>query len=287
MQYVKSNNGNIVVSVRDNAYYITSEHPKYNEIYSAIINEDKEGFENYVKDEIVGQSFGDGRIQYSAGLFSWDGIPVPDILQERIMSLVRDGQEFDAITNFMINLSENPSDLSIVSLVKFLRHRNMPLTKDGCFLAYKAVKEDYKDIYSGSIDNKVGSTVSIDRSEVDDDSSRYCSTGLHVGAIDYVFDYGRINKDDTDDSKNRIIVVKVNPRDVVTSPTDNNFMKLRCCQYQVLADFDKLLEDNVYDTSVFLPPVVTEDINDDGVLTKIKSRLIRVMNIIKGIKSAK
>jgi hypothetical protein len=92
-------------------------------------------------------------------------------------------------------------------------------------LAYKRVREDYKDIYSGTIDNIIGTVVSVPREQVDPDRRHQCSYGLHVGALDYVRGYG---------ARGHILVVKVNPQDCVSVPQDHNHMKLRTCRYEIL-----------------------------------------------------
>ena len=38
-----------------------------------------------------------------------------------------------------------------------------------------------------------------------------------------------------DDGGDQVVVCKVNPRDVVSVPTDSNFGKLRVCRYEVVS----------------------------------------------------
>ena len=115
----------------------------------------------------------------------------------------------------------------------------MPITSDGCFLAYKAVSNDFHDLWSHSIDNSVGSTPEVPRDKVDSNRDRGCSNGLHVGAIDYAAQYGGIDlKVDDEDGGggNNIVIAKVNPRDVVSVPTCSRYQKLRCCKYEVVSE---------------------------------------------------
>ena len=78
---------------------------------------------------------------------------------------------------------------AITSCMEFLENKNLPITEDGCFLAYKAVTSDYKDKWTQQIDNSVGETVSMPRRKVNDDCGMGCADGLHCGAIEYVEGY--------------------------------------------------------------------------------------------------
>ena len=267
MKYVKTNDNNIAAFVNGKSYYITPENANYDELYNALCDGDAEAFATYLVDEENLNKYCEGYVSFSNGMPTWDGVPMPDLFSDRILELVSGGQPFEPMINFTANLAENPSDHSIMELIDFLGNKNLPITKDGCFLAYKAVKNDYMDIYSGTIDNSVGQSPQVERSEVDSNRNRHCSNGLHVGAIDYVVDYGSVdidnyNPDEPDEYNsvgNRIVVVKVNPKDVVTVPPDCSFMKLRCCKYTVLADFTGVLEDAVYEDAMFLPKEKVEE----------------------------
>jgi hypothetical protein len=80
---------------------------------------------------------------------------MPDMFTGTIMDMIQQGYPFEPMLNFLDNMSQNPSDHAIVELFEFMENKNMPITPDGHFLAYKAVKSDYKDIYSSTFDNSV------------------------------------------------------------------------------------------------------------------------------------
>ena len=50
---------------------------------------------------------------------------------------------------------------------------------------------------------------------------------------------------DDSDGGNQIVICKVNPRDVVSVPSDSKFQKLRCCQYEVVAIFNDVFKSSV------------------------------------------
>ena len=45
--------------------------------------------------------------------------------------------------------------------LRWLEASNMPLTEDGCFIAYKYVDDNYKDGWTHTIDNKIGALIHI------------------------------------------------------------------------------------------------------------------------------
>ena len=177
---------------------------------------------------------------------------ISDKIHAKILLLLEENKDSEYMFSFLINLLDNPSVESITSLYDFLQYKELPLTEDGCFLAYKSVTNNYMDIYTRSIDNSIGSIVSVPRQSVDSNRDNHCSNGLHVGAFKYVKQYGGFSDsfDIPEDQwkGNRIIIVKVNPKDAVSVPKDHNFQKLRVCRYEVV---DELKNSNlVFNTSV-------------------------------------
>lgn len=144
----------------------------------------------------------------------------------RIIDLFKQGQEFAPLLNFLDNVSENPSNTAIQELFLFLEDNSLPITPDGHFLAYKRITGDYKDCHTKTIDNRLGMTVTMPRAKVDDDRYRTCSNGLHFCAKGYLQYY----------PGEKVVVVKVNPADVVSIPADYDNMKGRCCRYKVIAE---------------------------------------------------
>ena len=113
--------------------------------------------------------------------------------------------------------------MPVNELYSFLEHKAMPLTPDGNFLAYKAVKDDYTDWYSGTFNNKVGETLEMVRNNVCDDAQVGCSHGFHAGSLDYAESFG---------NGGHLMVVEIDPQDVVSVPNDCDCQKLRTCKYK-------------------------------------------------------
>jgi hypothetical protein len=154
---------------------------------------------------------------------------LPDEGLRRILHLAEQGYDAAPVIMFYAKLMHTPSKTIHDRLWTFLSKHNMPLTADGNFLAYKIVRNDYKDIYTGTMDNSVGRELRVPRNAVDDDMSRTCSKGLHACSREYLPHYG-------DGSRDRVVIVEISPDDVVAIPDDYNDAKMRVCAYTVVGE---------------------------------------------------
>lgn len=158
----------------------------------------------------------------------FNGVEVPEPLAKKIFAFHREGFDTTPLVRFAERLAKNPSYVSVARLYECLNVNHHPILEDGRFLAYKRVGPDFKDLHSGTIDNSVGAKPTVPRNKVDDDSDKTCSYGLHVASFEYAASfYGR-------SSENPLLVVAVDPADVVAVPPDYNQQKMRVCSYEVL-----------------------------------------------------
>lgn len=165
---------------------------------------------------------------------------VPNVLGKKIVEYYNSKLPFEPLIAFWKNLNENPSYRAVQELYGFLLANDHPITPDGCFIAYKGVRENFTDCHTGTISNTVGEVVKMPRNQVDEDPTRTCSAGLHVSSWKYAHDsYGGGRGGNT-------IVVKVNPRDVVAVPHDYYEEKMRVCEYEVMQVLEKPLQNNLY-----------------------------------------
>lgn len=170
----------------------------------------------------------DGSFVYKNPETQEEKILSQNYLVNKILEMDRKGEDCTKLLNFLENLVLNPSQSSVDELFLFLEKNKMPLTDDGCFLAYKRVRQDYKDCHSGTFDNRVGKIVQMPREQVNANRYETCSTGLHFCSKDYL---GHFYGDN-------IMVLKINPKDVVSIPNDYNESKGRCCRYEVIAQLE-------------------------------------------------
>lgn len=150
------------------------------------------------------------------------------VIIDRILEFRREGIDFQYLLNFLDRLQANPSKTAVDELYLFLESSKtpMPITEDGHFLAYKKIRPNFKDIHSGTVDYSIGKVVSMPRNEVDDNRNRTCSAGLHFCSLDYLRNFGASN--------DPIVIVKIDPADVVSIPSDYKNTKGRTWKMEVI-----------------------------------------------------
>ena len=223
--------GNLTLVLNNRTYQVLPDHINYKMILEALPTATADELLEIVDVEKAVATFSDGLVEIKNGQVTYEGEVVHGSISKRILEFMRKGLPFQPLVNFLNNLMENPSMQSQKELYDFLEHENLAITSDGHFLAYKAVRNDFKDKYRGTFDNSVGNVVTMQRAKVDDDRARGCSDGLHAGALNYVASYGNV------DAGDRIVIVKINPKDVVSVPSDCNCEKLRTCRYEVVGEY--------------------------------------------------
>lgn len=175
-------------------------------------------------------SAGAGKVTVRDGIVYYGEESVHSAITERILWGLNEGFDMTAYMAFLDNAMDNPSNRAVTEMYSFMERNNMGITEDGYILGYKKVKEDFKDIYTGKMDNSPGQIVEMIRNKVNDNPNETCSHGLHFCAMSYLSQYGTARG-------NKIVIVKVNPADIVSVPIDYGFAKVRCCKYEVLAEY--------------------------------------------------
>lgn len=183
---------------------------------------------------------------------------LPDQLEAEVLRVNKAAGNLQPLVNFVTKLAANPYKDVHGQLFGFLQVCGLALTVDGDFLAYKNVNEDFTDIYTGKIDNSPGQTPEMPRHAVEKNPDITCSTGLHFAAWGYLknYHYGK-----------KTVVLKINPADVVSIPTDYNNMKGRACKYYVLKEVEQpeeLKNITVFNSSEFPQEyIIDEDDYDE------------------------
>lgn len=172
-----------------------------------------------------------GKVWYSLGTGrreELDGTLVEEIIRE-----IEDGFRADNLLNFLEKLQRNKFPSAKKELYDWMKSGKMVILEDGDFLAYKKVASNYKDIYTGTVDNSPGVKLPrLKEHEVDSNRRNECSLGYHFCSLGYLSNYGS-----RDRGGDRVMIVKINPADVVAIPTDYNFQKGRCFTYEVIGEY--------------------------------------------------
>lgn len=157
------------------------------------------------------------------------GYPIHPSLSQKLEACLREGFGAEPFLRFLENLAQNPRRDVLENLYQFLEYGKMALDDEGHFYAYKAVREDFTDIYTGKYDNSIGQVLEMPAWAVDPNRDRTCSTGFHCCSFDYLPHFSH------DDG--HVMVVRVNPRDVVAIPSDYQNTKMRVCRYEVVDEY--------------------------------------------------
>jgi hypothetical protein len=220
----------ITITIKGQIHSIHRDNVNYAEVKKAVREKRWEDIAELVNPVLAIKNFTKGKLSFKDGVFFYMGMPINNCLTDKMMNMMKQGFPVDPMVAFLNNLLENPSKTAVEELFGFLSKNDLPITEDGHFLAYKKIRADYKDIHSGTMDNSVGKVLEMPRNNVDDNRNRTCSAGLHFASIAYMPHFG------SNGSGSRIVILKVNPRDVVSIPSDYNDSKGRACRYEVIGE---------------------------------------------------
>lgn len=171
-----------------------------------------------------------GTLSVTRNGVTFDGEPMEGPIADRLMDVLSAGFNIAPWVRFVENLLMNPAEHAREELLLWLETADLPITNDGHFLAYKRVRSDYTDIHSGSFDNSVGQLVQLEggRQAVDPVRDRTCSYGLHFCSKEYLPHFS------AEGNQDKVVVVKINPADVVSIPSDYDNTKGRTWRYEVV-----------------------------------------------------
>jgi hypothetical protein len=207
---------------------ITDQHPNYARIREAVKIKDYDAVERLINISKSVANYATGKVRVESGRVFYGNDELHGAVVDRILDMMREGFDAQPMLNFLDNLMQNPSKRAVDELYLFLEQTSLPITEDGHFLAYKKVDENYLDFYTGKMDNSIGKILEMPRNAVDDNRDRTCSEGLHFCSLTYLPHYHG--------GRGRVMIVKINPADVVSIPSDYNNAKGRTCRYEVIGE---------------------------------------------------
>jgi len=260
---------NITVVIGTTPHTVSKNHIAYNKLVAAIKANDWDTVQDIIEPKQVVLDFGQGNVSIEGDKIFWKGREMHNALTKRMVAMIQEDFPVEPLVAFMENLMQNPSKRAVNELYGFLEKNTLPITPDGCFLAYKKVRGDYLDCHSGTVLNKPAiyltdedktkiaeaagkrnevevevvdgvTVVSMERNLVDDDQNRTCSVGLHFCSKEYLRSF----------HGDRTIILKINPRDVVSIPNDYNDSKGRACRYEIVDEIDKDKADEAFEKAV-------------------------------------
>lgn len=264
-----------VVIYNDRTYTVKEGSPNFNNLRNALKNQDWDKVPDYLTVTSSITQWSNSKFCISEnGDVTFEGNEVPRDFGKRIVAMATNGEDPTPLFKFYERLQRNPSKRSVDQLWPFLSKTGIPITKDGCFLAYKGVSSDFMDKHTGTISNKPGTTVKLPRNSVSDDPKEACHFGLHVGAKKYAAGFGET-----------VVICKVDPQHVVCVPYDHQQEKMRTCEYYVMGIDGQNLPDTVFDEEDI--PEASEKNNDESEIDDVDEEEVAEVVKVTKVKSEK
>jgi hypothetical protein len=198
------------------------------------------------------------RVSVDGETVFFDGDAIDGSIADLIKKMFEDGRalDFKPLVNFLEKAKTNPSLKSVDDLYKWAKNGDLMISPEGDILAYKAllVKDGIPvSVHSGKafvngeeveghIPNVPGTVISMARSQVTVDEQRTCAYGLHAGTHAYATEFASWQRG----QETTLVLVQINPRDVVSVPYDYDNSKMRVSRYTVVSEVDKRLTAGVY-----------------------------------------
>jgi hypothetical protein len=239
LSWLRGGDKSLVIMIDGKTYNIRPDHKNYD----GVVNElnrgakdpsavDVDALINLLDIKRAIESIAEGLVVVKGDNVYYDGMEIRNVVVDRLLQAIEDGFDYKPIMKFLDRLMKNPSMKAIEAVYIFLERKNLPITSDGYFLGYKNVRQNYLDWWSSTIDNTPGKEIPpIARNQVDDDTGKACSLGYHVGCLQYVDSYYS--------AESRRLLVKVDPADVVSVPSDAQANKIRVTYYKVLEEIER------------------------------------------------
>lgn len=257
LPHIKDGKGHWHVTVENRPVIFDPTHPEYINLVECVKTGDAEEFIRLLETGHTIENWSEGDFRFVDGFLFYDDEPVRKVITGRIVQMLKEGWDHKPMLKFLENLYENVSHRAVNEFYDWIQHKGLAITPDGCILGYKGVavysgpeqddldgnplKEgDLVDRYTGfSHRNNVGDAPAMKRRKVDDNCNNGCGSGLHAGTFEYASGWAG--------SDGKVVLVKIDPRDVVSIPTDCDFQKLRCRTYEVVDVARDIIETAVVD----------------------------------------
>lgn len=239
-----------------------SDHPNFDEITRSVSTGKVDDVERYIDIATFIAVYTDGKVQFGKDeTVRVNGKPVPEYLAHRILQHHKQNLDYMPLVNFAEKLLQNPNKDVREDLYKWIEAGAMPIWPDGDFAAYKLVRSDFTPIHNGPYgqNQAPGQIVEMPRDQCDENRDNTCSRGLHFCSYSYL----PVFQDWNGRNGNAVILLKINPTDVTSIPTDYNLSKGRTCRFEVVEelDFESIKDD--FDGRLVMNDTLVDQIDDE------------------------
>jgi hypothetical protein len=256
LTHIKDNRNHWTVVIDNQSHQFDHTHPEYEGLVECVKTGDAEAFAELLEVGTVIENWSEGNFEFRDGFLYYEDEQVASQPTERIIQLIKNGWDHAPMLAYLDRLYKNVSNRAVMESYDWCSHKGLPITPDGCLVGYKGVavyngedktdkmgrplqKDDLVDKWSGSIRNNVADEVSMNRRKVSDNCNDGCASGLHVGTYEYACGWAG--------SDGKVVLVKFDPADIVSVPSDSEYQKMRVSRYTVIGIAREIIEEEVYD----------------------------------------
>tara|TARA_R110000824_G_scaffold62141_1_gene164751 strand:+ start:2773 stop:3627 length:855 start_codon:yes stop_codon:yes gene_type:complete len=257
LTHIKDANNHWTVVVDNQSYQFDHTHPEYDGLVECVRTGDAEAFTGLLEVGTVIENWSEGNFEFKDGFLHYEDEQVASQPTERIIQLIKSGWDHKPMLAYLDRLYQNVSNRAVMESYNWCSHKGLPITPDGHLVGYKGVAVysgesttdkmgrplqdgDLVDKWTGSsFRNNIADECGMNRRKVSDDCTQGCASGLHVGTYDYASDWAG--------SGGKVVLVKFDPADIVSVPTDCEHQKMRVSNYTVIAVARDIIEEEVYE----------------------------------------
>ena len=259
LTHIKDARNHWTVVLHNQSYQFDHTHPEYDGLVECVKVGDESEFLKLLEIGTVIEDWSEGDFEFRGGYLYYEDEQVASQPTDRIIQLIKNGWDHKPMLAYLDRLYQNVSNRAVMESYNWCSHKGLPITPEGHLVGYKGVgvysgadkldkmgrpltDGDLVDKWSSSFRNNVADEVSMNRRRVSDNCSEGCAAGLHVGTYDYASSWAG--------SDGKVILVRFDPADIVSVPTDCEFQKMRVSGYTVIGIARDIIEEEVYDDDI-------------------------------------
>lgn len=258
LSHIKDNKNFWTVVLDGKPHQFDHTHAEYDALVECVKVGDADAFLEVFSVGTVIENWSEGNFSFRDGyLYYGQDEQIATQPTERIIDMLKQGWDHKPMLRYLDNLYENVSQRAVQESYEWSMHKGLPITEDGYMIGYKGVAVysgedrqdklgrtltdgDLVDKYTGrSFRNNVGDENYMPRRQVCDDHTKGCEAGLHIGTFEYAEGWAG--------SGGAVVLVKFNPADIVSVPSDCSCQKIRVSKYEVLEVARGVIEDAVFE----------------------------------------
>ena len=257
LTHIKDAKNHWTVVIGTKAYQFDHTHVEYDNLKACVMEGQQDEFLELIDTVSVIENWSEGNFEFKDGYLFYEDEQVANQPTERIVGLIRGGHDHKPMLAYLDRLYQNVSNRAVMESYDWCSHKGLPITPDGMLVGYKGVvvyqgedakdkmgniitKGDLVDKYTGkSFRNNTMDECSMNRRKVSDNCNDGCASGLHVGTFDYASSWAG--------NGGKVVLVKFDPADIVSVPTDCEHQKMRVSKYTVIGIARDIIEEEVFE----------------------------------------